>query len=178
VVLRSEVNERSVTVQLPVTLIEALLKMHATLDAHLAGVLETSVSDGPQSGSKVSPAKISRAVLVPNGKYSAEFLGVAVFASTLPEIFAKVVDMMAEVAPEALDKLSEVRARTRRYVARSPEAIHPRYPGLPVIQAASGWWISRNIGQEDLKRSLHALSDAAGLTFGRDVTCFLQSNAH
>jgi len=87
----------------------------------------------------------------------------------LPEIFAQFVDMTAKVAPEALDKLAGMSARRRRFVARNPEAIHPGNRHLPITRTASGWWISKNIGQEDLKRALRALCDAAGLTFGADV---------
>jgi hypothetical protein len=38
------------------------------------------------------------------------------------------------------------------------------------MKTASGWWISKNIGQEDLKRALWALCQASNLTFGLDVT--------
>ena len=95
-------------------------------------------------------------------------------ASTLPEIFAQVVDLTAEVASEALDKLAATRARKRRFVARNPEAIHPGRSDLAVMQTASGWWISKNISQADLKRALQALTHAAGLSFGEDIKFWTQ----
>jgi hypothetical protein len=103
------------------------------------------------------------------GKYEAEYLGARLFESTLPAIFAHVVDLTADVAPEALDKLAAMRARKRRFVARNPEAVHPGRQDLAVMRTKSGWWISKNIGQEDLKRALHALALASGLTFGDDI---------
>lgn len=164
-----ETNERTVLVPLPETLVEALLMIHATLDVDFVGTLESRIADSPQSFSKGCPEKASRATQPPIRKYAAEFLDMRFTAWTLPEVFAEIVDMTAEVAPEALTKLAGMSARRRRYVARSQEAIHPGNRSLPVTRTKSGWWISKNIGQEDLKRALRAICDAAGITFGKDL---------
>lgn len=165
-----EVAGRIVLVSLPEGVIEALLKIHALLDAGLADALQrpTAAPCGRSSGldREASPRAIVNA---PARKYVAEFLGVRITAWTLPELFAGLVDLTADVAPEALDKLAAMRARRRRFVARSREAIHPGRQDLGVMRTASGWWISRNIGQADLKRALQALARAAGLGFGEDV---------
>ena len=167
--MKSDVTERTVFVPLPVTFVNALLSMHASLDADLVGALETGIADIPRSLCESGPEKTSKLAALPDGKYVAEFLGIPFAVWTLPKVFATIVEMTAQVAPEALEKLAEMSARRRRFVARSPEAIHPGNRGLPVMRTASGWWISKNIGQEDLKRALRALCDAAGLSFGKDV---------
>ncbi len=167
--MKSEVVDRTVLIRLPATFIDALLKMRGALDKDLASVLETGLTSCSASVIEFSPEKKATTTKPSSGKHTTEFFGIPFVTRTLPEAFAEIVDMTAEVAPEALDSLSEVKARTRRFVARRPEAIHPGNPGLPVMQTTSGWWISKNVGQEDLKRALRALCNAAGLTFGRDV---------
>lgn len=165
-----EISERKMLVALPESVVGALLTMNASLNAGLADSLQNLIA---------SPTNVpARRDHEPNAstcsqlqawKYSAEFLGTTLSARTLPEIFAQVVDLTAEVAPEALDELTTMRAAKRRFVARNREAIHPGRRDLDVMRTASGWWISKNIGQEDLKRALQALARAAGLSFGGDI---------
>lgn len=173
--MKSDVLNRTVLVSLPATVIDALLKVHRALDDDLVSALETGLVNWSEPPTEPDQEEATRAVPLPSGRYAAEFLGVPFAARTLPEVFAVIVNMTAEVAPEALDRLSEVRARTRRFVARSPENVHPGNHRLPVMQTASGWWISKNIGQEDLNRALRALCRAAGLRFGADAKFSLRS---
>jgi hypothetical protein len=165
-----EISERRMLVALPESMVGALLQMNASLNAGLAGSLQSLVASSTNEPAERDHGPNAKACSMPQaGKYSAEFLGATLATRTLPEIFAKVVDLTADVAPEALDKLAAMSASKRRFVARNPEAIHPGRPDLAVMQTASGWWISKNIGQEDLKRALQALAQAAGLSFGEDV---------
>lgn len=165
-----EISERKMLVALPENVIGALLQMNASLNAGLADSLQSLIAASANEPVRRDHKPNASANSMPRaGKYSAEFLGIPLAASTLPEIFTQVVDLTAEVAPEALDRLAATCARKRRFVARTPEAIHPGRRDLAVVQTSSGWWISKNIGQEDLKRALRALTQAAGLRFGEDV---------
>jgi hypothetical protein len=165
-----EISERTMLVALPESMVGALLQMSASLNAGLAGSLQSLIAGSINEPAERDREPNAKARSMPQaGKYSAEFLGATLIAWTLPEIFAKAVDLTAHVAPEALDRLASMRASKRRFVARNPEKIHPGRPDLAVIRTASGWWISKNIGQEDLKRALQALAQAAGLSFGEDV---------
>ncbi len=168
--MTSEISERTMLVALPESVVGALLQMHASLNAGLADSLQSLIAGSTNEPAKCDHEPNAKACsMLQAGKYSAEFLGTTLAAWTLPEIFAKVVDLTADVAPEALDKLAAMCASKRRFVARNLEAIQPGRPDLAVMQTASGWWISKNIGQEDLKRALLALAQAAGLSFGEDV---------
>lgn len=166
-----EISDGKMLVALPEGVVGALLQIHDSLNADLVGYLHGLIADS-ENKSAASDCKygtIPKSIQKPD-KYLAKFLGELVSGSTLPEIFAQIVDLTAEVAPEALDKLAATSAKIRRFVARNPEAIHPGRRDLPVVLTSSGWWISRNIGQEDLKRALQALAQAAGLKFGEDIT--------
>jgi len=170
--MKSGAIEPTILIPLPATFIAALLKIREALDNDVVSTLETGLASGafPVIGSASEEMPIPPRP--PSQKYTTEFLGKTVTTRTLPEVFAKIVDMTDDVAPEVLESLSKVSSRTRRFVARNPERIHPGSPHLPVMRTDSGWWISKNIGQEDLKRALRALCSAAGLRFGKDVKFF------
>lgn len=165
-----EISKRTILVALPESVVGALLQMNASLNEGLADSLQRSIAGSTNEPARRDQEPKAKLCPLPQaGKYSAEFLGTTLTARTLPEIFAQVVDLTAEVAPEALHELAAIYARKRRFVARNPEAIHPGRPDLAVMQTESGWWISKNIGQEDLKRGVQALAQAAGLTLGEDI---------
>lgn len=165
--MKADFTQRSVLVSLPIRLVEALLAAHAELGGDLSDALKFSVSDGFASAREVASAV--DVLPQPAGKYVVEFLGAQVAARTLPAIFSQIVDLMAEVAPEALDALASMSARTRRFIAVDPHVIHPGNQNLPVMQTSSGWWISKNIGREDLERAMRALCCASGLAYGSDL---------
>lgn len=104
-----------------------------------------------------------------SGKYPFVFPGQPFAAATLPAVFAQVIDATATVAPEALETLATRRTRARRFISRHPEQVHLRSPNLPMARTGSGWWISTNIGENDLIRALKALCEDAGLEFGKDL---------
>lgn len=93
-------------------------------------------------------------------------MGETLRARTLGEMFAKVADALAYVDPDSLERLATRRARKRAFVARDRQAIHP---GRPVLRSDSGWWVSANIGTEDVRRALRAVCAASGLSCGRDM---------
>jgi len=167
--MKPDLSEDTIQVSLPASFVYQLLKVHEAFEIGVIEALRSSVGDKPPSNPVVEPTLIEAVIEPSPKKYSAEFLGVGISAWTLPEVYAQIVDLMGQAAPDALEKLATFRSRKRRYLARSPGLIHPDNEYLPVMQTTSGWWISKNIGQEDLKRSLRALAGAAGLTFGRDV---------
>lgn len=162
--MNSDSAQRSVIVSLPIEFVEALLATHAKLDADLTDALKFSMSERLSHVCEDSDGP-----LLPAGKYAVEFLGVHVAARTLPAVFSQIVDLMAEVAPEALETLAFLKARTRRFIALDPKAIHQGNRNLPVMQTSSGWWISKNIGREDLERAMRALCSASGLAYGNDL---------
>jgi hypothetical protein len=161
-------NSALVHVELSAEMITALLQIASSLDQQ-TGVrfneLKAEVrEEGPASFGQITPTQPSRE------KYLATLLGERLSAPSLPELFGRVIDAMAGVAPEAVEALASMKSHRRRFVSRIPEGIHPGRRDLPVMKTSSDWWISRNIGREDLVRGLRALAEAAGLEFGDDIT--------
>lgn len=164
-----EIRNRTVLVSLPVSFVEALLDMRTALDDDLASALEKTVGGSPAS-SVSQPCETNPKTITPGrGKYTAEFLGVAFSANTLPKVFERVIDMTAKRSPEALDSLAKIIPRARRYVAREPGMVHLYSPHLPVARTTSGWWISKCISRDDLIRALRDLCEVSELSFGKDL---------
>jgi hypothetical protein len=103
------------------------------------------------------------------GLYVASIFGTPVGAKTIGALLRNVVDAMHYLDPDVIERLSRMRARTRRYVAREGEQLHAGRRDLPVLLTRSGWWVSANIGTQDLVRSLRALCRASGLSYGKDI---------
>lgn len=138
----------TVLVSLPMPFVEAILAARSTLDKDAAAALQKSLEIARKLDRHVSDQPSHFIPTPERGKYSAEFMGVRFAIDTLAGVFRRIVEMMAEVAPEALASLSEIRTRGRRLVAMNPCHIHPYSPHLPVLQTDAGWWISKNISQD------------------------------
>lgn len=143
--------------------------MRSALDDDVAAVLENISGSSPVTN-KLTSDRPSLDIIFPRkGKCAAEFLGTVFFGNTLAAIFGRAIDMMADVAPEALVSLATVRTRGRRFISLNPNDIHPFSPHLPVTQTGSGWWISKNISTDQLKLALRELCKVSGLSFGKDI---------
>lgn len=159
----------AVLVSLPVPFVEAILAARSALDDDAAMALHKSLEIARKLDRHVS---VQPSHLIPppeRGKYAAEFLGVRFAADTLAGVFCRIVEMMADIAPEVLVSLSEIQTPGRRFVAMDPRRIHRRSPHLPVLHTDAGWWISKNISKDQLKLALRKTCEVSGLTFGKDI---------
>ena len=103
-------------------------------------------------------------------KYTCEVLGVVLSGTTLPEVFASVVDLVDDLDPAVLEKLSRMRpSYARNYISREKEQVHIQSPQLETFHTKSGWWISKNIGRSQLIGAFQALCSVSGLEFGKDL---------
>src|SRR5688572_20762270 len=97
-----EFSERTMLVGLPEHMVVAILQMNACLKAGLAESLQDLIAGSTNKFIRPHHGHDP----LQTGKYSAEFLGIRVNSQTVSGIFAKIVNLTAEVAPEALDKLA------------------------------------------------------------------------
>ncbi len=101
--------------------------------------------------------------------YTMTFLGEDLRANTMAKLFGELIEALAWVAPEAVEDLAGMRAQKRAFVSRKRDAIHPGRPDLPTFKTRSGWWISTNVGRNDLVRALKAACVASSLSFGNEI---------
>jgi hypothetical protein len=167
--MKCESPTQAVLVSLPISFVEAILTLQSALDDDVTSALGKSLAGARTVSTALLDPPATSFDVHERGKYAAEFLGVRVSADTLAAIFGQVVDMMAAVAPEALVSLAAIRTPRRRFISLEARGIHLASPHLPVQQTASGWWISKNISQDQLKSALRAICEASGLTFGKDL---------
>jgi len=175
--MKAETSAQTALVSLPISLIEALLTIRSAVDEDVAGVFRTITGTSPCTSGPTSNRPSPDVIVPQSGKYSAEFLGTTFSENTLAALFGRAIDMMNDVAPEALVELAAIHTRSRRFVAREPRDIHPHNPHLPTMLTQSGWWISKNISQDQLKQALRALCKVSGLSFGTDLK-FSQRQLH
>jgi hypothetical protein len=167
--MNCETPTQAVLVSLPISFVEAILTLQSALDDNVTSALGKSLAGARTVSTALLDPPATSFAVHERGKYAAEFLGVGFSADTLAAIFGQVVDMMAAVAPEALVSLAAIRTRGRRFISKEARGIHPHSPHLPVQQTDSGWWISKNISQDQLKSALCAICEASGLTCGKDL---------
>lgn len=137
--MRGETPTQAVSISLPISVIESLLAMRAALDEDVASALGKCVGGAPHVDAAMHNLPRRHIAVQERRKYAAEFLGLGFSADTLAAVFGRAVNMMADVAPEALVSLAEIRTRGRRLVSLEPRHIHPHSPHLPVLKTASGW---------------------------------------
>jgi len=139
-----------------------VLELQAHLDA-IAAVLkasEISLGDLVQNPSRTKKF----------GRYEACVMGDQLSANTLPKLVVGIIEWFEEHDPTVLERLAVEEAQIRRFISKRREVIHPGRNDLPVIQSASGWYTSANIGFEDARRWAKAASTAAGLDSNSVIT--------
>jgi hypothetical protein len=151
----------------------ALILMRDAPDEPLKTVISRLIEGAHRrKPSATSPAEavIKQSQIRSRQKYVLEVLGERLEASSLGLLFASLVDLLAELDPAVLERVSKLTPRRRRYVARAKEGVHPGRPDLKTIKTKSGWWVSANVGREDVARAIRAVCIAANLQFGQDIS--------
>lgn len=107
------------------------------------------------------------------GKYLVTLFDVPFFAKSLGDLYARFVNIFAEIAPEAIENLRDKKTPrdSRSYLTWNPEKLFITAPHLfekHHILTSVGY-VPTNIGQNEAEGYLTALCDAAGITFGVDM---------
>lgn len=173
--METENKYELVSVELPLPFVHGLLALMHLMDTRVTDSLRSAIEEY-QRGSTTPETEIpsltagpKKASLIPNNtKLMAEILGQRVSGATLPDLFARCVDVIHELEPPAIERLADEKTHARRYVARRREDIHLKSPHLETIETESGWWISANVSEQQVTTAMRLLASAANLTFGKD----------
>lgn len=136
------------------------------LDAVAARLAAPAPADIPRPAPAQAGADVAA---VGAESHRVDLLGLTVRAHTLGRLFAAVVDAIHDLDPSVIERLANRRARTRRFVARERFDVHGGRHDLPTLRTRTGWWVSANVGERDVRRALRALCAAAELSYGRDL---------
>lgn len=168
-----------VTIQLPLPFMHGLLALTHLFDGRVVDALRTAVSapraeevmtDQKAEEFDTLPAQGKRSAPIPHDtELVATVLGQTVRGASLPDLFGKCVDLIHDLDPAAIEKFAEQKTHARRYVAKRPEDIHFRSPHLGTQLTETGWWISKNVSENQVIAALRVLADTANLRFGHDI---------
>ena len=83
----------------------------------------------------------------------------------------KALKAFQDLDPTFLEKLSAEKGRTRRIVARRPEALYPSRPDLAhhSVKICGSWYVGTNCSRVDIRRILRIACKVAGIQYGRDL---------
>jgi negative regulator of replication initiation len=93
-------------------------------------------------------------------------------AANLKGAYRTLLLLLEERDPGFLDKFSNERARSRRFVARSPEDLYLASPKLAKQHAkplTDGWFFDTNLSTDEVARRARIAARVSGLAYGRDV---------
>jgi len=171
----TENNADLVFVELPLPFVHGLLALTHLMDNTVTDSLRSALEEHQRESTPPEPethplaSSDKRASPLPhNTNLLAEILGQRVSGATLPDLFARCVDVIHELDPPAIERLASKKTHARRYVARRREDIHLNSHHLKTMETGSGWWISANVSEQQVTTAMHLLADAANLTFGKD----------
>lgn len=136
--MRSANTTKVALVPLPITLMETLLELNSLLDDQVVKVFVSKIGKTRAAGEVIQKPSTRDVGATRGGKYKLEFIGESLPAESLWAVFCIAINMMAEIAPEALDVLASRRTRSRRYIARNSADIHPSSPHLQTVKTRSG----------------------------------------
>lgn len=172
----TENNAELVSVELPLPFVHGLLALTHLMDNRVTASLRSALEEHQRESTPPEPktpplaSSAKRASPLPhNTNLMAEILGQRVSGATLPDLFARCVDVIHELDPPAIERLAVKKTHARRYVARRSEDIHLKSHHLETIETGSGWWISANVGEQQVITAMRHLASAANLTFGKDL---------
>lgn len=90
------------------------------------------------------------------------------------DVLVKVFEALASQNQTFLDSFAArpKHGRTRRYLARSPDALYPGRPDLAQeysYRLTSGWYIGTNVSHAAIERIIEMACEVANVHFGRDL---------
>ena len=159
-----------VTLPLPERTVVRLVELRHSPDETIPEVIErlAGLSDqAVEAGKDTCPDTTSG-----GARYVVEVLGEDRTADSLSDVLAWTFNTLADLDGTILERLENIRGRTRRAVARKREAIHPgRHDlnGKYTLEFRPGWWMGINHSYRNVCRILEQACHEAGLDFGEDL---------
>ena len=104
------------------------------------------------------------------GKYLAEVRGQTIECTSLKHLLGEGLRALENEQPGTLDKLSRVKKRTKRIVARNPGELfdQPELSAKYAERLSDAWWYGTNNSAAETKTWLERGCEIAGLRWGTD----------
>ena len=110
-----------------------------------------------------------------SGKYLLAIKGNTIECGSLKDLLAEGLRALEKHKRGTLDKLSAIKPRTKRIVARETQRLfdQPELAEKYAEQLTDGWWYGTNNSADETNTWLRRGADLAGLEWGRDFTTSL-----
>lgn len=106
------------------------------------------------------------------GLWTVEILGERKSAANLKDAYRRLLLHLYARYPDFLQKFSRESAKSRRYVARSPEDLYFKSPHLAEHHGKElfdGWYFDTNLSAEQVSARARSAARLCGLHYGTDV---------
>ena len=140
--------------------------VHRALDALAA------VPSLPLTAAPISKSTDNGAI---DGRHSVTIFEKTFAVRTKQDVLAAVLNALQRRDRGFLGRFADERGRTRRFVARSREALYPGSSHLAgyARDIGDGWWMATNFSERDIERAITKACATAGAGYGTDVViCF------
>lgn len=106
-----------------------------------------------------------------NGGHTVALFGNELKVRTVQDALASVLAALGDRDEGFLGRLAAHRGRTRRIVARTPEALYPGSPHLAKYarELSGGWWMATNCSRRDVARAVCVACKVADVAEGVEV---------
>lgn len=123
----------------------------------------------PAAGVPLRPAQTNRR----SGTYTYKLRGRSFECRSLKEMLRLSLESIEQVAPGTLERLSQIKPRSKRIVAREPRLLFdsPNLVSEYSEKLANGWWFGTNNSAQETKAWLQRAVECAGLRWGPDFDC-------
>jgi hypothetical protein len=110
-------------------------------------------------------------------RHSVTLFGQTVAVRTKQDVLATVLSALQRRDRGFLARFASERGRTRRFVARSREALYPGSSHLAryARDIGDGWWMATNFSERDVERAITKACAVAGAGYGTDVVIAFDS---
>ena len=137
----------------------------------LRRILLAPAADRVDEAPRPSP-KRERGETRSRGLWSVEVGGERRPAANLKDAYRTLLHMLSDRYPDFLHKFAAEKARSRRFVATSPDELYGASPHLAADHAKplkDGWYFDTNLSAEQVSRRARVAARLCGLRYGADV---------
>lgn len=106
------------------------------------------------------------------GRFLYQVLGEKRSATNAVDAFVDILKVLTSFDQAFAEQLSRLApATSRNHVAQSPSEVYPQRPdlGKNAREFAPGWYVGKNIKNDENRRILSLACDIFGLQFGKDI---------
>jgi hypothetical protein len=148
----------------------------SVIDFRAEAILPLGQRPAKQASQPEPPIEPRHKLSRQTGKYMLDFKGNITECQSLKELLAKGLRTIEKFRPGSLERLSQVKPRTKRIVARDPRDLFDQHKLVEdyAEKLLDGWWFGTNNSRDETIAWLRRGCELSGLRWGQDFSTSLQ----